>query len=172
LFPVVSYAQWEPDVRLTNDQAVSRTSFSSAWCVSASGDIVHVVWFTEGEWEIYYKRSTDRGINWSENFRLTNNPAFSRLPSVAVSGSFVHVVWDDTRDGNYEIYYKRSTDAGISWGADTRITNSNDNSWYPSLSVSDSFVHVVWSQSPGLGSNIFYKRSTNQGLSWGEDELA
>ena len=74
--------------------------------------------------EIYYKRSTDAGVNWGTDTRLTNNTADSWYPSVAVSGSVVHVVWDDNRDGNSEIYYKRSTDAGVNWGADTRLTNN------------------------------------------------
>jgi hypothetical protein len=31
----VAVAQWEPDVRLTNDPASSYTSFNNAWCVAA-----------------------------------------------------------------------------------------------------------------------------------------
>ncbi len=46
------------------------------------------------------------------------------MPVIAINGSVVHVVWSDERDGNYEIYYKRSTDGGVSWGADTRLTNN------------------------------------------------
>ncbi len=50
--------------------------------------------------EIYYKRSTDAGVSWGADTRLTNNTADSEYPSVAVSGSVVHVVWHDDRDGN------------------------------------------------------------------------
>ena len=71
---------------------------------------MHVVWYDnrDGNNEIYYKRSTDAGINWGADTRLTNNTAYSEYPSVAVSGSVVHVVWNDYRDGNSEIYYKRN----------------------------------------------------------------
>ncbi|MBM2841273.1 MAG: putative carboxypeptidase, partial [Bacteroidetes bacterium] len=34
-------------------------------------------------------------------------------PSVLVSGSVVHVVWQDSRDGNYEIYYKRDPTGNV-----------------------------------------------------------
>ena len=103
------FAQWQPDVRLTNDSAYSQTSNSNAWCVASSGSVVHVVWDDnrDGNMEIYYKRSTDAGLTWGADTRLTNDAASSRFPSVAVSGSVVHVVWTDERDGNYEIYYKR-----------------------------------------------------------------
>jgi len=121
-------SQWQSDVRLTNNDSISYPySFNNAWCVASSGSVVHVVWFDkrDGNYEIYYKRSTDAGVNWGTDTRLTSNSSDSRYPSVAVSGSVIHVVWYDNRDGNNEIYYKRSTDAGVSWGADTRVTNKH-----------------------------------------------
>jgi hypothetical protein len=119
-------SQWQPDVRLTNNPASSGTSPNSAWCVASSGTFVHVVWwdYRDGNFEVYYKRSIDAGVTWGTDTRLTNNSAYSGRPSVAVSGLVVHVVWGDYRDGNYEIYYKRSSDAGVSWGTDTRLTNN------------------------------------------------
>jgi len=165
------FAQWEPDIRLTNDPAVSYTSINNAWCIASSGNVVQVVWydFRDGNSEIYYKRSTDGGVSWGADTRLTNNSANSLLPSVSVSTSVVHVVWRDLRDGNDEIYYKRSTDGGVSWGADTRLTNNSAVSYNPSVSVSGSAVHVVWSDLRDGNFEIYYKRSTDGGISWGAD---
>jgi hypothetical protein len=165
-------SQWQPDVRLTNDPAGSFTSYNNAWCITSSGNVLHVVWHDnrDGIYGIYYKRSTDAGVNWGTDTRLTNNTAISGGPSIAVSGLFVHIVWYDFRDGNWEIYYKRSTDAGVSWGADTRLTNNTADSWYPSVAVSSSFVNVVWHDyRDGNTSEIYYKRSTDAGVSWGAD---
>ena len=108
-FVSLTNAQWQPDVRLTNDVASSYTSANNAWCIASSGNVIHVVWTDDrdGNREIYYKRSTDAGVNWEADTRLTNDTSKSWIPSVAVSGSVVHVVWNDNRDGNYEIYYKR-----------------------------------------------------------------
>jgi len=173
LSPTDSHAQWEPDVRLTNEPAGSYTSTTNAWCIASSGDALHVVWYDDRDlnWEIYYKRSTDRGLSWEADTRLTTNVANSRLPSVAVSGSTLHVVWYDERVGNWEIYYKRSTDGGSSWGPDTRLTNDPFASFYPSVAVSGSVVHVVWhDQRDNSGiDEIYYKRSTDGGTSWGAD---
>ena len=171
LLPTPSQAQWQPDVRLTNDTALSWTSWNYAWNVASSGDIVHVVWWDErdGNWEIYYKRSTDGGISWGADTRLTNNSSESYNPSVSVSGSVVHVVWYDERDGNLEIYYKRSTDGGVSWGADTRLTNNPAESHSPSASISGSVVHVVWRDNRDGNYEIYYKRSTDGGVSWEAD---
>src|SRR4030095_10763704 len=165
------FSQWLQDVRLTNDPAQSYTSFNNAWCIaSSSGYIVHVVWYDnrDGNSEIYYRRSTDGGISWGADTRLTYNSSFSFSPSIAVSGQIVHVVWFDNRDVNWDIYYKRSTDGGVSWGPDTRLTINPTNSDYPSVSVSGQTVHVVWEDDRDSGA-IYYKRSTDGGISWGAD---
>jgi len=164
--------QWQPDVRLNIDPSASWTSENNAWCVAASGNEVHVVWMDnrDGNAEIYYKRSTDGGTSWGADTRLTNNSAGSAYPSVTVSGLVVNVVWEDNRDGNDEIYYKRSTDGGTSWGADTRLTNNSAASERPSVTVSGSVVHVVWDDGrDGSHPEIYYKRSTDGGTSWGAD---
>ena len=134
---------------------------------------MHVVWHDtrDGDYEIYNKNSSDGGVTWGADTRLTNNPSFSYQPSVAAADSFVHVAWFDNRDGNIEIYYKRSTDGGLSWGADTRLTNDPEYSGEPSIAVSGSNVHVVWTdQRDGfLINEIYYKNSTDGGINWGAD---
>ena len=164
-------AQWQPDVRLTNDSAPSQTSQNNAWCIASSGNTIHVVWWDNRDAvsEIYYKRSTDGGISWGADTRLTNYYATAYYPSVSVSGQIVHVAWTDVRDANQEIYYKRSTDGGVSWGADTRLTNAPNDSRLPSVSVSGQVVHVVWHDKRDANLEIYYKRSTNGGTSWGAD---
>ncbi|HEY5122485.1 MAG TPA: sialidase family protein, partial [Ignavibacteria bacterium] len=158
---------WGADVRMTNNNS----SYSASASITVSGSVVHVVWYDnrDGNQEIYYKRSTDAGISWGADVRLTNNTGASYFPSVAVSGSVVHVVWIDGRDGNNEIYCKRSTDAGLSWGADTRLTNNTAYSFYPSIAVSGSVVHVVWEDYRDGNYEIYYKSSLDEGVSWGTD---
>lgn len=171
----ISYSQWQPDVRLTNNPASSQTCYSNSWAVAANGNIVHVVWYDnrDGNYEIYYKRSTDSGLNWETDTRLTNSTGNSVGASLAISGMYVHVVWEDNRDGNREIYYKRSTNGGISWGADVRMTNDPYISYSPSsISVCGPFVHIVWPDTrnqPNYYSEIYYKRSTDNGANWSTD---
>ncbi len=161
---------WGADTRLTN--ATNGSIFPS---LSVSGSVVHVVWQDErdGNQEIYYKRSTNGGITWEADRRMTNDPLSSYRPSVAVNGLLVHIIWEDLRNGfingNTEIYYKRSTDGGASWEQDTRLTNDTSISTFSSVSVSGSTVHFTWSDFRDGNSEIYYKRSTNDGISWEAD---
>lgn len=162
--------QWGMDLRLTNDPGYSHTGWSKP-LIAANGYMVHVVWYDDrnGNSEIYYKRSTDGGINWGIDSRLTNAAGESSSPSIAVSGQNIHISWNDARDGNREIYYKRSTDGGTNWGTDTRLTNASGESASPSLIISGSSVHIVWFDNRDGNHEIYYKRSTDGGTTWGSD---
>ena len=164
-------AQWEPDMRLTNDPAKSYTNGISQRNIAASSEFVHVVWYEsrDKDWEIYYKRSSDGGVTWGNDTRLTNQLGTSDYPSIAVSGSTVHVAWEDDRDGNFEIYYKRSTDNGVTWGADTRLTNALKESYMPCAAASGSVVSIVWYDSRDGNPEIYCKRSTDAGATWEAD---
>ncbi len=139
---------------------------------SVNGSVVHAVWNNNnsGSYQVYYKRSTDGGSTWGAEVQLTSNTDGSfNYPSVSVTGQNVHIVWNDNRDGNEEIYYKRSTDGGISWGADNRLTNDPATSNYSQVTASGSAVHVVWNDFRDGNGEIYYKRSTDNGLSWSTD---
>ncbi len=159
-------ADWEPDQRLT-----SYPRMTGPPSIAATGSYVHIVWYDlgTGNAEIFYKRSTDNGLTWESEMRLTNDPAPSYMPSIGVSGSNVHVVWYDQRDGNYEVYYKRSTDNGVNWTPDTRLTIEPAESNRPSIAVSGQNLHIVWYDQRDGNYEIYYKNSTDNGTTFGED---
>lgn len=141
--------------------------------IAVSGAYVYITWSDErdGNSEIYFKKSTDNGINWSPDIRLTSNAAPSYSTSISSQGVFVHIVWVDERDGNREIYYKKSTDNGNIWSADVRLTNNPYESNSPSLVLKDASIHLAWDDSRigGNSLNIFYKRSLDNGANWSSD---
>jgi hypothetical protein len=174
----LAQAQWAPEVRLTNNNAASWLSANSnAKVLASNGDTLYAVWgdYRNGtNGEIYFKRSMDNGISWGADIQLTNNPAESIDPCILVTGTVIHVAWSDDRNGNYEIYYKRSEDGGSTWGADTRLTNALLTSNSPAMAISGSILHMVWyderdDPSGNWKTEIYYKRSTDAGLTWGPD---
>lgn len=161
-------ATWGTDTRLTNNYAESQNPV-----ILVSGSNLIVVWDdlrdnNNGN-EIYCKRSTDAGISWGSDTRLTSGTGNSSGPSIVESENTIHLVWSDERDGNYEIYYKSSTDKGINWSNDSRLTVASGNSLYSNISVSGSTVHLVWSDNRDGNSEIYYKRSSDDGLTWQAD---
>ena len=137
LAPLTALAQWEPEVRLTDNSSESVTSFDNARCVAAAGATIHVVWHDDrdGNTEIYYKRSTDNGTTWGADTRLTTDASWSERPSVAVRDSVIHVVWYDGRIGPPRIFYKHSLDNGTTWGPDVCLTPTAGVGYHPSVAV-------------------------------------
>jgi len=137
-----------------------------------SNDHIHVLWeeeCTPGNYEIYYKRSTNGGASWTATKRLTWNAGYSTDPAIAVdSSNHLHVVWtDDSKDYNYEIFYKRSTDGGTTWSKYRRITWTISSLLIPTIAVdSNNHLHVVWHDNISGNTEIYYKRSTNAGATW------
>lgn len=157
---------WTATSRLTWS---SGHSFAPAIAIDSNGHI-HVTWHdkTSGNYEILYKKSTNGGITWNSK-RLTWNSGNSEHSSIAVdSADNVHVVWYDKTPGNIEIYYKKSTNAGMTWGAINRLTWNSGDSNSPVIAVdSNNHIHVVWSDLTPGNYEIFYRKSTNAGVTWG-----
>ena len=140
-------ANWDANQRLTNN-----SGYSGAPSIAVSGLNVYLVWYDDstGNYEIYFKRSADGGASWNANKLITNNSGPSQLPALAVSGSNVCAVWIDYSPGNYEIYFKQSSESGASWGAITRLTNNSEPSWDPDIALNSANVFVAWyDNSPG-----------------------
>jgi hypothetical protein len=167
----LSYGQWTADLRLTNDAGSSQLTGSFARDIAASGDSLYVVWFDnrDGNNEIYFKRSVDNGASWGADTRLTTDAAGSNLPAIAVSGQDIHVAWSDARDGNFEIYYKHSADAGVTWSSDTRLTNDAAISSQPCLALSGANVYMAFRDSRDGNQEIYFKRSVDNGVTWSTD---
>ena len=148
-----------------------------------TNETMYVVWQDEtqgvnGTSEIYFKKSTDGGSSFGDTINLSNNTGDSTDPYLASSnGMNVYVVWRDDSAGTEQIYFKRSSDGGASFetGLSEQLTLSNNtaknqDAIEPQVVSDESNVYVIWSQGD-FDSNltdIFFKRSTDGGASFGD----
>ena len=99
-----------------------------------------------------------RAQTWQPLKRLTWNAGHSYAPAIcADSNNHIHAVWhDDSKDSNYEIFYKRSTNGGEDWTT-KRLTNDPEYSDDPAISVdSNSNIHVIWADEITGNIEIYY----------------
>jgi hypothetical protein len=82
--------------------------------------------------DVMFSRSTDGGLTWSAPVRVNDDPGTSAYQwfgtmSVAPNGR-IDAVWYDTRDNpgsvNSALYYSYSLDAGLTWSANEKLSDS------------------------------------------------
>lgn len=157
---------WSKEVNLT---ARPRGSFRPKMVVE--GNKIYLVWMDnrEDRMQIYFRTSDDGGESWSEEKKLTDYAGDASHPSIAKEGRNLYVVWDDTRDGNKEIYFKKSSDEGRTWSGDIRLTNADGDSADPVIVVNKMNVFVFWEDLRMGQFELFLKKSSDGGKSWSKD---
>lgn len=117
----------------------------------------------------------------------TGVTGFALRHSIAISGNNIHVVWMDFRNNKWDIYYRRSTDAGATWDAETLLVSGmngtgtgGSGAQRPQIATNGDTVHVTWMD--GRDNNapcvieggtplpqcteIYYTKSANNGRSF------
>jgi len=135
---------------------------------------IYIVWSSKrrgGEVHLYMKSSED-GITWSAEERITSGPDEDYYPSFVQSkdGTF-HVVWFglEKRRKQMVIWYSRSRD-GRTWTTPEQISHAEAD-WAPVIHEdSAGTLRVVWSSSRTGNRELFIARSTDAGKHWSEEE--
>ena len=185
---------WQPAVRVSSADAMS---FRHATAVA--GDVIHEVWSdkrhnpdrsvfsTDGNWEIYYKRSADGGRTWGPDVRLTRSELVCQRPAIGVVGDVVlvaYIAWQERGLGalnaaTTDVYTIRSADGGDTWGPSVRLTDTpHCQSMHPQVVAPGpgalglfletgrcyDFKEKEWTGR----STLLFRRSTDGALSWSE----
>jgi hypothetical protein len=136
---------------------------------AASGSNRFVVWIdsTPGNQDILFRRSMDSGITWQTTKNLSSNPGESTIPEIAVSGSNVYVIWlqYNPEKSRSDIFFRRSTDNGATWGAKINISSNGEvGSSTAHLTAFGSNVYIVWDD--GDATDVYFRRSADNGATW------
>jgi hypothetical protein len=134
--------------------------------------------------EIYYRKSSDYGITWSDRIILSPaemypHPIDSQIPSAyADTAGHVLVAWMDYANGSScgisgDIFYRVSLDNGTTWQAIASITNTQSGEDSYCLITGNKYI-VAWDDFWLLGCNFgkeAYSVSTDSGVSWSVPEF-
>jgi hypothetical protein len=99
---------------------------------------------------------------------LSNNPGNSTDAQIAVNQNNVYVVWSDATTG--DIFFRRSADNGTSFGSAENLSNNPGNSTDAQIAINQNNVYVVWADNTTGNGDVYFKRSVDNGTTFGEIE--
>lgn len=156
-----------------------RTAQGGKMNQSTFQSIIHYIWsgrFTyEEKKEIYYMRSTNAGISWSQSIPLSDiDLHHSQLPAInADNFGNVAATWMDFKyappGATGDIFIRQSADSGSDWTAENQLTFSH-YAFGSDVILDMDTVHVAWEdESQGfISGRIYYIKSTDNGVNWSE----
>ncbi len=175
-------AQWDIPRRLTYHDSASYLSNNSQFPIAVVGDTIHLVWwdYKTGKGDLYYRRSLDNGVTWEPERCIVSDSFWQGYPSLLAIRETLHLVWTDERNmrgrlRESDIYYMRSTDAGETWGTETRLTDVSTGelgAYFPVLAASGCTLHLVFHDDrygEAGDDNVFCRRSLDGGRTWGQE---
>ena len=103
---------------------------------------------------------------WAAAKRITWTSGGCFNPAIAVDASGnPHVVWYGEVAGQYDVYYRKSSDGGSSWGIVRKLKPTSG--FCPAIAIDSSgHLHVVWHGGTVANYEIYYAKSTDGGATW------
>ncbi len=154
---------WGPEMPVTDSSLNASGGVGRMIAVDASG-VIHVVYHTADDYRIFYTRSEDGGLRWSDALQLSIGSLIAHGPNIAVGpDGHLHVAWVNGVSGDpTHVYYRRFI-PGAGWDpAPTDVSGTMPfDAETASISVDVlSRVHVAWHiGEDGVAPSVYYTRS-------------
>ena len=83
--------------------------------------------------KVYVRRSTNSGSTWSARTEMTTSAGGADATSVAAAGrapGLFAITWMDNRGGGWNVWERESSDGGVTWSADTKVSDAVSGAAY------------------------------------------
>ncbi len=154
-----AYTAGNPSIAIGSD-GVAYVAFAG-WAGSTTGT------------DIFFSKSAD-GRTWKVPIRVNNDATANAQtnPSLALDrGNNISIAWVDSRGGNQDIWFSKSTNGGQSFSPNVLVnlvtTNAQTEVHIAIDPVDPMLIHAVWTDTRTAGNpDIYYANSTDGGVSF------
>lgn len=143
---------------------------------------VYCVWTDgrNGNRDIYFSASYDKGKAWSENIKINNDNSGQEQTAgniICADNGKLTVTWYDNRNSKtlFDLYSSTSMDNGKTWNGNVKINDDTTQSWQMISFAGknkDGNIYIVWTDYRNVNprgehiAGIYFSRSEDYGKSW------
>ncbi|UCE37261.1 MAG: hypothetical protein JSW00_17580 [Thermoplasmata archaeon] len=139
--------------------------------VADSAGNIYITWMDDrsGNYDIYFARSTDGGNTFSTNKKVNDDSGDNRQtdPCVTVDTlDNIYIAWRDGRNGNYDIYFTRTTDGGNTFSINKKVNDDagNNDQRDPCIAVDRvGNIYIAFRDDRNGDYDIYFAKSTDGG---------
>ncbi len=164
---------FDPPINLSHSTSKSIMTRDSALAVS--GDKIFVVWYDESKKEnyVFFTKSADGGLTFSDPINLSPNDAISKYAQVVANKNNVYVIWHDYAEGNGDVFLRESTDGGETFSGIKNLSNNDNESNIfiigPQIALFENQVYAIWNDKTEDGADLYltsFEQSENLKVPW------
>jgi len=141
--------------------STSSSIFTRDYAIAVSGNNIFVVWYDASNQEnfIFFTRSTDGGLTFSNPINLSPDNSISKYPQVVSNDNNVYVIWHDYSQGNGDIFLIESVDYGATFDGIKNLSNNEHESNIfilgPQIALSNNQVYAVWQDKTDSNTDLY-----------------
>lgn len=152
--------------------ALSTTAYPSGKPeIAAVASDIYLTWsdVSPGRAETFFAVSSDGGRNFGSTSNLSSSPPgeIDLYQQIAATGTNVYIAWTNQTASTGNTMFAESINSGAIFGTALNLNKANVNDLQPELAATGTNIYVVWSDATGGNTEVLYKASTNNGVSFG-----
>lgn len=130
--------------------------------IAADGNNVYLIWGDTRDSSIYFMKSANKGVTWSERIKVGDVEDALINPKIVVDDGIIRVATVD----HYQVQYIHSSDGGLTWKDKIAISPESSTVVDFDLTASDNRIQVIWREITGIGNKLTHAESTDGGIHW------
>ncbi len=140
-----------------------------------NGEDLWILWSnssgSNGEIWVARMESTSQVIQ--EVIQISDNPLDDWQPTgVSTTSGILWIFWESNRNGNYDIWYKNSSDNGASWSQAYFLTSTPENENNPQVVIDETNTIWVFYDVINVGNrDIRYQQLTEESSTWTNSQI-
>ena len=140
-----------------------------AWDGAAARYVLAWQDFRDGGLKIHTGVVAADGTVGATDQRITDASGQASAAALVRGASAYGLAWEDSRDGNFEIYFVLLDDAGLKVGSETPLSTAQGDSREPTVVFAGNGYGVAWSDARDGNEEIYLARATQGGAKIGTE---